>query len=384
MTGPSARWKGACLAVALAWAGACEREEGDGGATPEPAKAAATKTDPGTVEPAKSEPTKSEPAKSEPAKSEPEAKEETKADRKAPEPAAGSGGGGKAPPPEPEPDNASDPSKPVVKTIAELDDIEPQVLPAPPWEHKAIASVGISPGTPPELKQLSKKRNKITDDDAWWASHGITLPKFVTPRGSKARGVPVTLPADVPLKYKRNDLLLGLDYPDSRVFVYGSGYGNERYVAVTDAKLNVLAFFDFELWAEAPATDPAERGFAQQGVHWAAVSDGVLFVSTGYNGYASYTAGKNAYVAAINLANAELLWRSEPLVSTALSNFVLREGWIISGYGFTAEDDFLFLLNAADGTVAKKITLKSGPRALVVKDDRLLVRTYNTNYEFSL
>ncbi|WP_437619144.1 hypothetical protein [Sorangium sp. So ce1151] len=128
-----------------------------------------------------------------------------------------------------------------------------------------------------------------------------------------------------------------------------------------------------------PAFAPKEAEFVRGHVGWAVAKDGVLYVSSGHRTYAASSKGKNAYVSALDLATGQLLWQSAPLVCNA-ENFVLRGDHLLCGYGFTAEPDFLYVLERATGKVVSKLPMKSGPEVLVEKEGKLFVRTYDTDY----
>ena len=66
------------------------------------------------------------------------------------------------------------------------------------------------------------------------------------------------------------------------------------------------------------------------------------------------------------------------------ANFELVGDYLVTGYGFTQEPDFLFLLRRRDGAAVEKIPLKSAPDYIIRRGDRLYVRTYNTNYIFQI
>jgi len=53
-----------------------------------------------------------------------------------------------------------------------------------------------------------------------------------------------------------------------------------------------------------------------------------------------------------------------------------------TGYGFTAEPDFLYVLNQTDGRILQKVPLKNAPEYFVEKDNQLFVRTYHADYVF--
>ena len=197
------------------------------------------------------------------------------------------------------------------------------------------------------------------------------------------RSTPGNLPAEVPVEYGDLKIVEAISHPDHAVLLYGPDYAGGTVLAVMAGAGDVRGFFDFEAWSAAPRTKPGDEMFVEQRVSWAEAADGVLYVATGHNTYAESSGGHNAYITALDLRTGDLLWRSQPLVSNA-ANFVLQGGFILAGYGFTAEPDFLYVLDRRDGSVAARHKLKSGPSWLFVVDDRLLVRTYDTDYEFRL
>lgn len=58
-----------------------------------------------------------------------------------------------------------------------------------------------------------------------------------------------------------------------------------------------------------------------------------------------------------------------------------REGDVIfCGYGFTAEDDYLYQLDKNTGEVIDRLPLKKMPDLMAEKDDKLYVHTYSYDY----
>lgn len=53
---------------------------------------------------------------------------------------------------------------------------------------------------------------------------------------------------------------------------------------------------------------------------------------------------------------------------------------IFCGYGFTAEDDYLYQLDKNTGEVIDRLPLKKMPDLMAEKDDRLYVHTYSYDY----
>jgi hypothetical protein len=102
----------------------------------------------------------------------------------------------------------------------------------------------------------------------------------------------------------------------------------------------------------------------------------VLYVETTHATYATTTRGRNAYVSAVDVGSRRTLWRSPALVANART-FVLAEGYLVTGYGFTSEDDFLYLLDRRNGHVADRLLLPTAPEFVRLRGDRLHVRTYD-------
>ncbi len=58
-------------------------------------------------------------------------------------------------------------------------------------------------------------------------------------------------------------------------------------------------------------------------------------------------------------------------------NFVLLGSTIVTGYGFTAEPDFLYAIDRATGRVKGRILLPSSPGRIVRHRNVLTVDTYD-------
>ncbi len=134
--------------------------------------------------------------------------------------------------------------------------------------------------------------------------------------------------------------------------------------------------FDFRTYAWPPRIAPGEREFVYEQVVWAKEAGGMLYVETAHSTYARSSYGLNAYVSAIDLKRKKLLWRSPALVANA-DNFVLLDGVIVSGYGFTAEPDYLYALDRANGHVVGRVLLPSAADRIVRHGHTLTVDTYD-------
>jgi hypothetical protein len=144
-----------------------------------------------------------------------------------------------------------------------------------------------------------------------------------------------------------------------------------RYILGATAR-NQAVRYAFDLTA---FTRPPNRSEFEP-VTWAREVDGVLYVSNSHLTYASQTKGRNAYLTAIDLAPKKTLWRSPALVANART-FVVTGGLIVAGYGFTAEPDFLYLLDRRTGKVLDRLPVTSAPEIVKLRGDLLHVRTYD-------
>ena len=140
-----------------------------------------------------------------------------------------------------------------------------------------------------------------------------------------------------------------------------------------------LDFSDFEYAGD---FKQSEKEFVRQQIRYAQVKDHILYLSIGHLTYAA-SSPHNAYVAAVDLAEKKLLWKSQPLVSNA-ANFVIKGDVLLCGYGFTAEPDYIYQLDLGSGKVIDKTAVKSKADYLILKDNILYVRTYNTDYTFRI
>ncbi len=107
-----------------------------------------------------------------------------------------------------------------------------------------------------------------------------------------------------------------------------------------------------------------------------------LYVEIGHNEYSVDEPDSN-YIVAIDLDSKEVLFRSEPLVANA-GNFRIVDDCIICGYGFTAEPDYIYVLDRFTGRKLDTIKVNSAPEQFEIIDGVLNVATYNTSYTFKI
>jgi len=246
------------------------------------------------------------------------------------------------------------------------DDPTPVIrLAAPPWHGEVRRAVAVAQGPIPQLKVISATKNAVVDDEKWFQDNGLAF------------SPPFDLPAEFTGEGHRS-----VFHEDHAIVLRGEGGAYHTLIAI-DRNQNTMAWFDFSAYVLTPEITPEGTGSFDQSLAWAVIRDGVLYVSSYHMGYARTSGGLNAYITALDVGTGELLWRSPPLVSNS-ANFLVRDGWIVTGYGFTKEDDFVLVLDQRTGAIAKKVKVKSGPTYLFEAEGRLLVRTYDTNYELSL
>lgn len=239
---------------------------------------------------------------------------------------------------------------PEITTTEEI--IPDYVVDNPSWEY-IQNSDAQSTNKRLKLTKISQEANDITDDYEWFNEIGMTMPD-------------------------RN-------YFSDQSFAY-SLTGEEEYypykAEIIDlGSYHTIANLDFSKHRYADNLVPEDKMFVDEAVRYL-VSDGfTLYVSVAHSTYAS-SASHNAYVMALDMQNDyNVLWKSQPLVANA-DNFIVLDDFIICGYGFTAEDDYLYILDKYTGEVLDRILLKSGPDYIYEINDKIYVRTYNTNYVF--
>lgn len=310
---------------------------------------------------------------------------------------------------------------------AELEAAPPTALPAPPASYTLAREASVPDPVVPKLVKASERKNEITDEAGWFDKNGLSLPiYYVPPRGHvffapgavrtrtvvdtlrgfafseyepAARFLKTPLPLEIPLRYGTASLQHAIDSGAYRIAVYG-----DEVVAVFDAATRRrVALFDLTAFAHPPADKPGTVKVGEatlttpegtqradlvrrthtvtHDVRFALADAGVLYIAHGNLSSAKDNQGQNGYVSAIDLASKQLLWRSAPLVANA-GSFALVRGALVTGYGFTAEPDFVYVLERKTGKVAQKIPVRTGPEEFVLKDGRLFVRTYDTDLVF--
>ena len=261
------------------------------------------------------------------------------------------------------------------KTLAA---VTPIALPRPPFDYYLDGQ--RAEDSKVRLQQVSSKPNQIIDEESWFKSNDLELPELTVPNAFKQETG--NLPAQIPPKQGDDIIIEAIKQDNNLLGIYGRNYGSGRYLTSFNLDTGKTNFaFDFHEYMHPPKYLDADREFVDETVRWAQVKDNVLYVSTGHNTYARSSFGLNAYLNAIDVATGRLLWRSQPLTSNS-ATFLLYKDAIITGYGFTQEDHFLYVMNQKDGRIVQTIKLKKMAEYILNKGDDIYVRTYDTDLVF--
>lgn len=229
------------------------------------------------------------------------------------------------------------------------------------------------------LKKISRKGNDITDGDRWFAAN--VLPSPIGPKDEHWRHIPgVTRWGDLKFFRSTESLHVGI-YEVAR----------QRTGAKDEKGMSSIYDKEFTYTAVVFNADfVPQKLFVLEEFHPgilemsdAHVAGKILYFDCNYNGYANIVSNRTGYLVALDLEAGEVLWTSGQLASS-YRGFVVYEGAIITGYGFTEEKDYLYVFNRFTGKQWLKTSLKSAPEFIVPKDGKLYVRTYDTNYLFEI
>lgn len=215
----------------------------------------------------------------------------------------------------------------------------------PSWEYYTAESV-VSGTKPFGIKLFEESANEIIDTDAW---------------------------------FEKNELQLD---GNSNEEEYGCYIDYDGVIVCITQGGEVIAELEFTEYMYAPDLVEEDRDFVDEKVRDAKIRNGVLYVSISHLTYAE-SAPSNAYIMAISLEDYSIIWKSEPLVCNSY-NFEIVDDIIFTGYGFTAEPDYLFQIDRLTGTVLEQYKINSRADYIICKDDKLYVRTYDTDYVFEL
>lgn len=206
--------------------------------------------------------------------------------------------------------------------------------------------------SPITLKQIKCTENEITDTDEWFKRAGTSAS--------------------------------GTDFSDDSyryVLTGDAGYGTMTHVEVYNKSDNIQLYdFDFSDFLYEKGYEG--RDYIDRGIRNCFITDSLLYLNISHRTYAE-DCPINAFMICVDINSGEVMWISEPLVSNS-DDFARYGDNMITGYGFTAEDDFIYILNRYTGKISEKIKVKKSPDHFAFVNHDLWVRTYSYDYEFSI
>ncbi len=221
------------------------------------------------------------------------------------------------------------------------------------------------------LALVSSRPAPILNEAGFVRRNGLDLRELRVP-GSSTGGLPLApLPKIAPTEYRGLQLVRAIRQRDTLLLVYGRDFSGGSVLLAIRPDGRVRYALDFRAYANA-----REGALVYQQLVWAAEAGGVLYVETAHSTFARSSGGHNAYLTAIDLATRKVRWRSPALVANA-GSFELDGGVIVTGYGFSEEPDYLYLLSRRTGAPLARLMVPTAPDFIVRKGSRLYVRTYD-------
>lgn len=239
------------------------------------------------------------------------------------------------------------------------------------WDRKLEIT---APAEDIVLVYLKEEANSIIDTDKWFEEYNIELNVCY----------PKSCIAWYPRNYKQQKLIKGFEFDDYALYQFGKDYSDGPILHLVDPKTKrMLKEIDLTAFLHSPADLPEDSYFTSQSLNWASIENDILYFSIGHNTYAYSSGNQNAYLLAMDLKTNQLLWQSAPLVSNS-KNFAIDGDYILSGYGFTKEDDYLYLLDKRNGNLVGQTKVRTAIDWLIKREEKIYVRTYNTDYIVSV
>lgn len=236
------------------------------------------------------------------------------------------------------------------------DDAGIYVIECPDWEVPYVAD-GIFDtltASPVNLTEVSRKSSDWLFAEDWSANTGITLPGD----------------------------LYGTGYSDDLYYYKADNSAEEGRLAVEICEMgsyDAVGTYDFSQYLNTPM--PGNE-YTTLEIPYARIYDGILYAEIAHRTY-SADQPCTGFLTAVEIETGKLLWRSEMLLANS-RNFVVGEDTIICGYGFTEEDDYLYILSRHSGAVLEKRKLRTAPDYFIPMGDALYVLTYDTAYEYKI
>ena len=191
-------------------------------------------------------------------------------------------------------------------------------------------------------------------------------------RGSRRTWVGPPVPSYMPAGFDQLELVKLAGYPEGHLGLYMEPFGTRDQPGCASENMwdncaAVLRFYTHDgqlAWQhDAAALYPRKDHLV---VHHFAYDAGTLFYPEACQTYAKDAQGKCSQLVAVDVSASppKVLWRSAPRLSN--SDVVTVGAWLVTGYGFTAEKDFLHVLDRKTGKLVSKVALKKAPERIVL------------------
>ena len=242
-----------------------------------------------------------------------------------------------------------------------------------------LALVVASPAAANQLNPLTPLSRVAKPSYADYARLGLT--GVNKPDGMFYRlrtGITPELPPSIPRRLFGCDLVLADSLPDGFLTLYKSPYiagrANSGYQAALYSRkgdelwrLNLSSFL----------SRPTE--LEVQDMHF---TGGQLVFNEACITYPSEAQGQCSALISLDPVSQRETWRTAHLISNNI--FLVHGDRIYAGYGFTGEEDYLHILDAASGRLLSKTKLDSAHEYMEIKGDVLVTVTYRSVYTFPL
>ena len=261
-------------------------------------------------------------------------------------------------------DEAQDMEKLVDTREGDTIEVEPQertfdsdvsYIENPTWDAYVSTSVTDSAAETIKLSKVSEEKTDWINLEVWSSEHGV----------------------ETASPFHEDDVFEYIPYnPVGYSYMYTGLQVYEK-----DGQ-NLIYDLNLESLCNGPDNRDNDTSDTNQFIRYELTVDNILYVEIGHNEYSSNEMNSN-YIVAIDLDTKEVLFRSEPLVANA-GNFLIADDCIICGYGFTAEPDYIYILDRFTGERLEAIKVNSAPEQFEMVDDTLYVATYNTAYTYKI
>ncbi|MEM9456790.1 MAG: hypothetical protein AAGF11_21615 [Myxococcota bacterium] len=286
----------------------------------------------------------------------------------------------------PQPVSSSPPSTTPASSTADLT-TEPPTTPSPdpePPTSNAVPAIAVAPVDSPQepnpyiapplrtAGDLTVHAPPREPDDAFGGGRLRSHIEGALSKGSPRVWVGPQVPGFVPLMEDSMELLLLDRVGDEFMALYRDPYGASSCGLGDEANCDYFVrLFDLagnERWSVDPNALLSRATYLEiQDIRYA---DGMLYFNEACQSYSREVGGKCSALLAYDPAAGELRWRTRPLVSNG--EILVHGDYIVTGYGFTNERDYVFVVRRRDGKIMQKVSVPKSAERFTLAEDGLL------------